>query len=93
MGRLADGVAAALGVERVDALTRRAGPAQASLPREERLSAARAAFRVRRPLEVDDVLLVDDVLTTGATASACASELLCFGVRRVHLLVVCHAFA
>ena len=38
VGRLADGVAAALGVQRRDPLVRRGGPAQASLPRDQRLS-------------------------------------------------------
>jgi predicted amidophosphoribosyltransferase len=91
--RLATSVAEELGVERRRLLKRRRGPAQASLGQAERLDAAMAAFRMRQPTSPERVLLVDDVMTTGATATACASELLCAGAREVHLLVVCWAFA
>ncbi len=93
VGRLADGVAGELGVPRLDLLKRRGGPAQAGLERSERLESALRVYRARGERALDDVLLVDDVMTTGATATACATELLCTGVRRVHLLVICHAFA
>jgi orotate phosphoribosyltransferase len=47
-------------------------------------------FHVRRPPPAD-VLLVDDVLTTGATAAAGAEALVRAGARRVHVLTAARA--
>ena len=51
------------------------------------------AFSVTRPrlVEGERVLLVDDVFTTGATASACASALLASGASEVFVLTVARA--
>jgi predicted amidophosphoribosyltransferase len=50
----------------------------------------RNAFQCPAPLSVTDqhILLVDDVLTTGATADACAHVLLKAGARAVDVLTV-----
>jgi predicted amidophosphoribosyltransferase len=57
----------------------RATDQQARLAREERLANVRGSFRVRGPWRSGRVVLVDDVLTTGATANACLDALKCAG--------------
>ena len=59
---------------------------QADLEREERLANPRGAYRAR-PVK-GSVLLVDDVLTTGATAEACAQALKEAGAAEVYLAVI-----
>jgi ComF family protein len=69
--------------------TRTAAP-QAGLGRRERESNIRGVFTVRRPELVDgrNILLVDDVITTGATAGECARVLLASGAARVDVLAL-----
>jgi len=56
---------------------------QVALGPEERRRNVAGAFRVTRPLHGETVLLVDDVLTTGATIEAAATALLEGGARSV----------
>ena len=76
-----------------EALARtRHGASQITRSREERLTALAGAF-VADGVQVAGkrVLLIDDVLTTGATAAACAQALLDAGATRVCLLTALHA--
>lgn len=69
---------------------RKATPPQAGLTAAERRTNMSGAFRVphRKQVEGRSVLLVDDVLTTGATAGACAAALKRAGAARVAVLTL-----
>ena len=68
-------------------------PAQTMQDHRERLRNVRGAFAVKKPERVANrrVLLVDDVMTTGATADECARALLAAGARRVDVLTLARA--
>jgi ComF family protein len=75
-----------------DALKRvKATPQQVGLSKSERALNVQGAFRVdpERKAEITGrgVLLVDDVLTSGATVDACSRALLRAGARHVDVLV------
>jgi ComF family protein len=63
---------------------------QIGLTRHQRRENLRGAFRVTRPEEITgrDVLLIDDVFTTGTTASECARILRKAGASRVWVVTV-----
>ncbi len=77
----------------VDALVRRRKtPSQGAMNREQRAKNVAGAFRMRRKwrekLKGQHVILVDDVLTTGATVAECAKVLLRSGVQDVRVLTL-----
>jgi ComF family protein len=62
--------------------------AQAGLSNAQRRENVAGAFRVRRRVPGMRILLIDDVMTTGATAAACALALKRAGARSVCLLTL-----
>jgi len=69
---------------------RRETGSQIGLTRHQRRENLRGAFGVSDPTRIlkRDILLVDDVLTTGTTASECARVLLRAGAARVWVATV-----
>jgi len=93
---LAGGVAHRLSLRRVHPLRRTlATPKLAQAGRSERARLMHDAFQVRRRavrgLEGRTVLLVDDILTTGATSGAAARALKRAGAKRVVVVVIARA--
>jgi len=77
----------------VDLLERkRATPIQGHLSRKERQANVKGAFalNIRRRAQVKDktIVLIDDVLTTGATLNECSKVLLKAGAKTVNVLVL-----
>jgi ComF family protein len=93
---LSEAVSRELGIPLVDTLVRsREGPTQVALPPSRRKANVRGAFRpvTASPSRVSGahVVLVDDVLTTGATAAQAASVLSGIGAAEVTVLTYARA--
>ena len=66
-------------------------PAQANLPLRERVKNIRGAFFCSTDFTGKRVILVDDVMTSGASLDECARTLKLHGVAEITLLVVARA--
>ncbi|NWF99772.1 MAG: ComF family protein [Thermoanaerobaculaceae bacterium] len=84
---LARELATKLRVPLLLALRRRGAGHQVGLTRSARLRLAPTAFSARRPV-TGRILLVDDVFTTGATATRCTRALLAAGAEEVSVLTL-----
>ena len=90
---LARPIAAALGKPLAPALCRRVRhtPIQAALPWKERAANIRGAFHCPGDLSQRHILLVDDVMTSGASLDECARTLKLHGAATVRVLVLARA--
>ena len=66
----------------------RTSKAQAGLKKDERLENPKGAYRSNASVDGKTVLLVDDVLTTGATANECTRAMVEAGAKRVYVAVI-----
>lgn len=66
-------------------------PPQIGLKAAQRRRNLRGAFALSRPLQGERVLLVDDVMTTGATARECSRTLIDGGASEVAVVVLARA--
>ncbi|QQS18974.1 ComF family protein [Candidatus Saccharibacteria bacterium] len=90
---LAKELSAVSGLAKCDALARLGQAHQVGAGRKERLEHLKGAFRVLKPKDITGrhIILVDDVLTTGATLETAARLLKKSGAHRVDAIVFCQA--
>jgi len=79
------------GVQVLKLLRRRGNQTQKSLNRFERLRASALKYELKPRVwsAYDEIIVLDDVSTTGATLNACARVFKSAGVKRVYGLAVC----
>ncbi len=88
---LAVRVAMHLNIQILHPIKRLPGPSQKGLPRDERIANAPRLYALKKPsIDLSDktVLLIDDVVTTGATAHAAAALLKSAGASKVRMLAL-----
>jgi ComF family protein len=78
-------------VNRNHVLRTRATPPQAELPHKARHKNVRGAFECQADFSGKRLLLIDDVMTTGATANECARVLKLHGAASVTVAVIARA--
>ena len=88
MEKVARIAAEGLGLPLVDALAKHGSADQRSFGRQGRLDQARGAYEVVADVSGRSLLLLDDVITTGATVNAAAEALLVRGASQVAALAL-----
>ena len=88
---LADRLAGLVGRTAEPAVRVRPGRRQATRDARGRVANLRGRIRACREWSSGTVILVDDVVTTGATASSCSREILGSGATSVVLIALCRA--
>jgi len=66
-------------------------PAQTSLKRDERLKNVKKTFTALKSMDSKNVLLIDDVITTGATVKECSDVLMTAGAKSIVVLALAHS--
>jgi len=66
-------------------------PSQVGLSAKERAANVKKAFACTGRVSGMNVLLIDDVMTTGATVNSCSRQLLRAGAESVHVLTLARA--
>lgn len=76
-----------------DIIRTRDTPTQTKLTRRERQENVKGCFRInnRKSIKGLNLLLIDDVFTTGSTSNEISKELLKAGANKVYVLTVAHA--
>ena len=88
---LAEAIGTKTEIPVLNCLTRvRDTPPQRNLNKKQRKANMIAAFKSNLDLKGKTLVLVDDVLTTGATAIACSKELKNSGAKKIILLIATH---
>jgi ComF family protein len=80
-----------LAVDRSSLVRNRATPPQADLPLKERHRNVRGAFECTADMTGKDILLIDDVMTSGATLNECARVLKLHGASSITAVVAARA--
>lgn len=84
---LAKGLASQLNLKYSPALGRLGQARQVGAKRAERIKQQTAQYFLRRPVQGQNILLVDDVVTTGATLRSATKTLRAAGAKKVDALV------
>ena len=62
---------------------------QAKYHREKRFKNVKNAFKLKQPARKNHIVLIDDVITTGATVNECSRILKESGVKQITVLTIC----